>query len=375
MRISGIYQKSGNIESFIPHQLPPKDPPLALSSDLFALNAEAHFNLGKLNEMALRIPETKRFIKAYVIKEALLSSDIEGIHTTLLEVFTQPLGKSTKLNKETQLVLKYTEALEVALLNMKEEGLPIVSRVILAAHETLMSGTASDYAAPGHYRKQLVRVGDLVPAPAQEVPRLMADLEKFINTAGTLSPLIMAGLAHVQFEMIHPFLDGNGRIGRLLIVLMLIDSGLLSAPILYPSYYFKTHHQEYYQALDRVRTHGDFEGWVAYYLRAIISSAQDAHTRAKAIESLAKQLYERIQSGKRFGGKMRDTAFKTLEILFQSPIINAVDLSVQLGKSYNTAVRILTNFQDIGILVEATTKTRSRLFSFQLYLALLEKVY
>ena len=192
--------------------------------------AEATFALGKLNEAKFRLPDPQRFVRAYIIKEALLSSAIENIHTTLLDVFTSVL-ENAKPNKSTQLVLNYMHALEAALHMIKDENLPIDSRVILKVHKILMSVGEDDYASPGFYRLQPVRVGDLIPAPPLEVPRLMEALEKYINEPSDIPPLIRAGLTHVQFETIHPFLDGNGRIGRLLIVLMLIDNDLLTRPI------------------------------------------------------------------------------------------------------------------------------------------------
>lgn len=159
----------------------------------------------------------------------------------------------------------------------------------------------------------------------------MGDLAKFINTNDSLPPLIKAGLAHVQFETIHPFLDGNGRIGRLLIILMLVDSNLLSTPIIYPSYYFKKYHHEYYIHLDRVRTHGDFEGWIKYYLTAIEESCHDAYKRAKDIELLNQQIKQTIASNEAFN-KIQETAERTLSILFEFPIITATKLSIHIKK-------------------------------------------
>ena len=282
MRETGVYETLGEIRYFIPHPLPPQNPVFELNAEIMLLYGEASFNLGLLNEMSTRLPDYKRFINAYIIKESLLSSDIEGIHTTLLDVFTQSLS-DFKPNKETQLVLNYTKALDIAINMVKVEGFPIVSRVILKAHEALMSLGENDYASPGQYRKQAVKVGKFTPPPATKIPGLISDLEKYINADDSLPPLIKSGLIHVQFETIHPFLDGNGRIGRLLIVLTLLSNGLLSVPILYPSFYFKKNQQEYYEKLNAVRTRGDFEGWIIYYLKAIKEGCHDAYRRAKEI--------------------------------------------------------------------------------------------
>jgi Fic family protein len=373
MRETGRYQSLGDFNYFIPYPLPPSSPSFQLNSEIISLYGEASFALGQLNEMGARLPDPNRFIKAYVIKEALLSSSIEGIHTTLMDIFTYPLGESQP-NKDTQLVLNYTKALDTALTMLKKEGFPIVTRVILQAHEALMSSGEGEKAAPGIYRKQSVRVGDHVPPPSTEIPNLMSALEKYINESSEIPSLIRAGLVHVQFETIHPFLDGNGRIGRLLIVLMLINSGLLNLPILYPSYYFKKHHYEYYQKLDRVRTQGDFEGWIIYYLKAIRDSALDAYKRAKEIEALENSLNEIIQKDPHFA-KMRETASLILNFLFTHPITNIVEISQRSGKAYNTVSNILKQFIKLGFISENIIHKRNKIYRFELYLTLLEKEY
>lgn len=372
MRQTGVYQQFGELNYFIPKALPPNDPPLVLTHEIIMLYGEASFALGQLNEMSKRLPDIQRFIRAYVIKEALLSSAIEGIHTTLIDVYTHKIGDS-QTNKETQLVLNYTAALNNALDMMQNKGLPLVNRVILSAHEYLLSLNGDEKANPGQFRKLPVKVGELVPPPAQEIPRLMQELERFINEPQTIPDLINAGLMHVQFETIHPFLDGNGRIGRLLIVLMLLQSNLLVAPVLYPSLYFKTHVGEYYDCLNRVRTHGDFEGWIVYYLKAIKTSALDAYKRAKDIEELEITLKSKIQTDKAFA-KMRDTAQTTLDFLFTQPIASISSIAENTDKSFNTIKNIVALFANEGILLEATA-SRSKQYRFAPYLDLLEKSY
>jgi Fic family protein len=374
MRKTGHYEPLGEVQHFVPDPLPPKNPALQFDSEMTILFGEAMLELGKLNEMANRLPNIDRFIKAYVIKEALLSSSIEGIDTTLMEVFTQPLMES-RTNKETQLVMNYTQALSQALDMIHKQGLPVTSRVLLTAHEALMQGGVGDKSNPGNYRKQSVKVGNLIPPPAQYINELMGQLEWYINTPDDLPPLIKAGLAHVQFEEIHPFLDGNGRIGRLLIILMLVENKILSEPILYLSYYFKKYHAEYYERLDRVRADGDFEGWVKYYLRAIKGSCIDAHKRAKDIERLGEDLTNLIIHEKSYSISMRDMRLHALSILFCYPIISIGELSRQLHVSYNTANRIIKNFIKLGFLVKDTQQKRSKLFKFKLYLDLLERSY
>ena len=375
MRTTGKYQLLGNLNYFIPDPLPPSNPELHLSSETINLYGKATFMLGKLNEMSSKLPDSNRFIKAYVIKEALLSSSIEGVHTTLIDVFTHTLDTTTsKPSKETQLIVNYTQALESAISMLKNENFPLTLRVLSHAHQVLMSSEEGNKANPGNFRKQSVRVGNLTPPPAQEIPDLMANLERYINEDSDIPPLIRAGLVHVIFETIHPFLDGNGRLGRLLIVLMMIHDELLLSPILYPSYYFKKHHFEYYQKLDRVRTEGDFEGWILFYLKAIHESALDAYNRAKEIEELESMLQQKIMAEPDFI-RIQKTASQTLHILFSQPIIDVSHVSKNLGKAYNTAQNVLTVFVKHGILSESIINKRNKLYTFEPYIALLEKEY
>ncbi|PKN03498.1 hypothetical protein CVU75_01905 [Candidatus Dependentiae bacterium HGW-Dependentiae-1] len=371
MRKTGRYENLGSTHSFIPHPLPPENPTLALTPEITAIYGQAMNSLGKLNEMAHRVPDIQRFIKAYVTKEALLSSAIEGVHTTLLDVFTQPLSES-KPNKNTQLVMNYTKALDQALSLIKNDGLPISSRVILTAHRELMALGEGDKADPGNYRKQAVKVGNLVPPPAPMIPDLISQLEQFINNDESLPPLIKAGLTHVQFETIHPFLDGNGRIGRLLIVLQLVDSTLLHAPILYPSYYFKKHALEYYRTLNHVRTEGDFEGWITFYLNAIQASSADAYRRAKDIEKLETELATLFSKK---SSASRENRVQGLAVLFKFPVISINELASQLGIAYNTASQIISDFTKENILIESTKQKRGKLFTFEQYLDILEREY
>lgn len=373
MRETGVYQTLGDVRYFVPHPLPPANPPLQLNAEILALYGDACLAVGQLNEMALRLPDPHRFMRAYIIKEALLSSAIEGIHTTLLDVFTQDLD-DPKPSKDTQLVLNYGKALEASLTLIQEEGLPLVTRVILKAHEVLMSLGDGEKANPGQFRKQSVRVGELIPAPPPEVPGLIQALEMYMNETSDLPPLIRAGLAHSQFETIHPFLDGNGRIGRLLIVLMLIKDGVISLPIIYPSYYFKKHHAEYYSRLDNIRTKGDYEGWVLFYLKAIRDSAEDAHKRAKDIEALEAEIQNTLENDLTFK-KMRTTAAQIVKYLFQSPITHITEINQALGKSYNTVQHTLNELVKLGLVTEQIIHKRNKRYHFTAYLSLLEKEY
>lgn len=373
MRTTGTYKTIGGVTYFVPHPLPPAEPPLALDNTMVALYGKAAASLAQLNEASASLPDARRFLRSYVMKEALLSSDIEGIHTTLIEVFTHQLG-DVKSTKETQLVINYSTALEAVMGLMRGEQMPLSNRLLIKAHELLMADGDGDKAMPGQFRKQAVRVGKLVPPPPLELQRLMGDLENYIHSASELPPLLTAGLVHVQFETIHPFLDGNGRIGRLLIVLMLIESGLLREPIIYPSYYFKKHKGMYYDKLDSVRTAGDFEGWLQFYLHAIYESAQDAYIRIGEIQALAEKLRQVISTDAAFA-KIREGSLQALDYLFVQPVVDITGVSERLGKAYNTAHNIINKLCEQGILTEQSEHKRNKRYYFDEYLALLDKEY
>lgn len=370
MRVTGNYEKLGELSYFVPNKLPP-DPPFVIDDEIIQKLIEAAFHLGRLNEMSRRLPDIDRFIKAYVIKEAMLSSEIEGIFTTLADVFTTPSFDEHQ-DHDTKLVLNYTKAINTAISMVKEEGFPIVTRVFLKTHEQLLAMNESSKSSPGNFRQQSVRVGDFIPPSANKVPSLISELENFINQDISSHELIKIGLVHVQFETIHPFLDGNGRLGRLLIVLMLVNSGYLDSPILYPSYYFKKHKKTYYEKLQNIQLKGDFEGWIKFYLDAIKESSVDAYKRAKKIEEFEQELKLLILHSDDFS-KMRETALFILSEFFNSPVSSIVALSQTTGKSYNAIKNIVHIFQTKGILTEQTNKQRNKLYCLEGYLKILQQ--
>lgn len=365
-RITGDYIQGG--EQFIPKKLPPADPAFEMSGKILELYGKAMLSLGSLNEMAHRIPDRDGFLKAYILKESILTSDIEGIHTTILEIFSLPYGVSAN-DKNTQLAINYSKALEHTVSMIKDDGLPVVARILKEAHAKLLTGEGN-HSSPGEFRKQQVRVGALLPAPANLIENLIAELEKFINNDVSLPPIIKAGLAHVQFETIHPFLDGNGRIGRLLIVLMLIKDKLLTLPLLYPSYFFKKHHAEYYSKLDGVRTSGDFEGWIEYYLMAIAESADDAVKTAHKIEQLEKRLFGIIKDSGLFARNLGE-AQELLRSLFSRPVVSITDAAEKLKKPYSSVKNIFKKFEQLEILFKHSEAQRNKIYKFSEYLSLL----
>jgi Fic family protein len=345
--------------------LPPA-PPVAFDKDLLELYGEAMQSLGRLSEVQTQIPDARQFLGVYVAREAIFSSQIENINTTLTQVLDFKSGKSE--NRDVQEVLNYISALHRGV-DLMHNNLPISSRLIRECHKQLLSGTTGEGKMPGQYRKVPVSVGNLVPPPAHYIENLIHDLEAFVHEDSSLLPLIKVGLAHVQFETIHPFLDGNGRIGRLLIVLMMMDTGLISEPVLYPSFYFMKYRSEYYDRLDRVRSKGDYEGWLKYFLRAVNASAEDVVKRAWAVDSLVKDYATRIEMDM---GRTRVNANKLLAQLCRTPVMTINNIAELLGTTYNTAQSLTNNFINTGILVQENTSQRNKTFSFRKYLDILE---
>lgn len=369
-RKTGYHEQHFDIKHFIPYPLPPQDPPFQMDDNLIELYAKATQKLGILNEVAKKIPNTERFIKAYVIKESRLSSQIEGVHTTTVQVYEQVLSGES-ISKETQMVLNYTIALNMALERLKNDD-PILE-ILLEAHKILMQ--FSYKASPGNYRKLTVRLGSFYPPPAEKIAELMADLSQFIvkNVQG-IADLIQTGLVHAQFETIHPFVDGNGRIGRLLILLMLIKKNLLSLPILYPSYSFKKYQMEYYRRLTNTRMTGDLEGWIHFYLNSIIESCDETCRTIKKIEDLEKKIKDVIQN-ETFFQKSKKNAMEFLEILFRNPVISVNQLKDISKKSYNTADLFIKKFIQLGFLNELKDKkgVYNKHYAFMPYINILDE--
>jgi Fic family protein len=367
---SGHYEQIGEHNYFIPSPLPPK-PALQLPGDLLELYGDAMQSLGKFMEAQTRIPSKRQFLDVYIAKEAIYSSQIENINTTLTQVLEYK-SKEKSENKDVQEVLNYIDALHYGISLMREKNLPVSSRLIRECHKKLLSGVRGQSKMPGNYRKVPVFVGNLVPPPAHYLDNLIHDLEKFINENNTLPALIKAGLSHVQFETIHPFLDGNGRIGRLLIVLMMMDSGLINEPVLYPSFFFMKYRSEYYDRLDAVRLKGDYEGWVKYFLRGIKVSAEDIVKRAWAIDDLLKECHTVIDNDL---SRIRKNAVHLLEQLCHTPVMSINDVAELINSTYNTAQKLIGFFVEHKILQQVDSKQRNKTYRFYKYLNILEREF
>ena len=362
MKTHGRYEEYGQHRHFIPGFLAELSE-ITLTTPVLNLFGEAMANIAKVDTLVAKIPRPQSIIRAYVTKEALLSSEIEGTITTFSEVMEAQQQSKNPESRDVQDVLNYINATEQALAMLREEDLPLVERVIKQAHRILLGGTSYESKTPGEYRKVAVFVGQHVPPTAQYIPTLMQDLERFINS-DTYPPLIKAGIAHVQFETIHPFLDGNGRIGRLLIVLGLVADGLQSEPILYPSYYFKRFRSEYYANLDGVRRKGDWESWLKFYLRAISETAIDTEIRMNRLVNVVDTYKENLASITR--------STKLLDILLASPIFNITQLAKELGYSYVGASALVQKLEKAGIVKQYNQKRRFKRYRLEEYMSILE---
>ena len=367
---SGHYERFGEHNHFVPSPLPPS-PPLELDKEMLELYGEAMQSLGRFAETQKRIPSKRQFLDVYIAKEAVYSSQIENINTTLTQVLEYN-SKEKSENKDVQEVLNYINALHYGMKLMREKNIPVSSRLIRECHKKLLSGVRGESKSLGQFRKVPVFVGSLVPPPANYIEELIHDLEKFINENNSILPLIRTGLAHVQFETIHPFLDGNGRIGRLLMVLMMMDYQLISDPVLYPSFYFMKYRSEYYDRLDAVRKNGDYEGWTKYYLRGIRACADDIVKRAWAIDGLLEQCSNDIEEKL---SRVRKNANILLDQLCHTPVIAIKDVAELIGASYVTAQKLVASFVELGILQKENGNQRNKTYSFRKYLEILEQEF
>lgn len=374
---SGIYKSnlSDDLEykSFRPTPLPP-NPPIVIDTEMLSLLIKANAKIAVLDSLSSHIPNVGLFISMYIRKEALLSSQIEGTQATLEDIL-DPLIEEN-VNRNVADVLNYIKATEYAINKLKE--LPLCSRLLREIHSILMEGVEGQEKNPGEFRHSQNRIGGqgctlhnalFVPPNVADMEEAISDLEKFINTDDTLDTIIQAGLIHYQFETIHPFLDGNGRIGRLLITLFLMNKNILHTPALYISYFLKNNRTEYYDRLTEVRNKGNYEQWIKFFLQAVIESAEDA---ADTIIKL-KALHDKnigIISTARYSVKTVSKVFNYLEI---NPIIDIHKTAISLNLSFNTVSKAVINLIQTGILEQTNHVNRNRTFTYSAYLDILRK--
>jgi Fic family protein len=380
-RITGTYRITvvgkEKVKAFIPHPLPPKNPPLVLDAKLSALHNKALAASDGLAVAGDMVPSADWFLYGYVRKEALISSQIEGTQATLLDVLTYEATSQAERPADAEEVCNYIEALAYARAEIaKPKGLPLCTRLLCEAHKRLLHGARGSEKQPGVIRTTQNWIGGtrpgtarFVPPPPDAVPEALSALERWIHAKDPLPPLVRAGLAHVQFETIHPFLDGNGRIGRLLITLLIEHWGLLKTPLLYLSLAFKRHRDEYYRRLLDVRTKGDWEGWTAFYLRCVCEAAEDGVSAAKRIFNLIEK-DRRIVTGHK---ATTIPAVRLFDLLPEHPTVT-VSSAMKLTKtSKPTSMKAIDALQKIGVLKETTGKRRDRMYAYAAYLKVLSE--
>lgn len=358
-------------QSFVPSALPP-DPPIEISGDMLNCLLKVNARLATLDGIASRIPNVSLFISMYVRKEALMSSQIEGTQATLEDVLDPDIESNT--NRNVADVVNYIKATEFAIKRLKE--LPLCNRLIKETHAILMDGVRGQEKNPGEFRRSQNWIGGqgstlkdarYIPPSPEDMNEAMSELEKYINEEDDLNVLIRAALIHYQFETIHPFLDGNGRIGRLLITLFLMENKVLSSPVLYISYFFKKNRTEYYDRMTEVRTKGNYEQWVYFFLSALLESAEDAIATIDALTALHDKNTV-IVSGM---GRAAKNAMLVFGYLEANPIIDISKTSDALGIAFNTVSSAVTRLCDAGILVPMTGAGRNRTFAYNEYLDIL----
>ena len=375
---SGIWQKnlSGAMEykSFAPSPLPPS-PPIQLDSKTHELLITAHKRLALLDGLSSRIPNVNLFISMYVRKEALMSSQIEGTQATLEDILDPLIGENA--NQNIAEVINYVKAAEFAVRRLKE--LPLCNRLIRETHAILMENIRGQEKTPGEFRRSQNWIGGqgaalktarYIPPAPEYMNEAMSRLEYFINRDEDfrfLDVLVRAALIHYQFETIHPFLDGNGRVGRLLIILFLMEKGVISTPALYISCFLKRNRTEYYDRLTYVRTDGDYEQWISFFLSAVKESAEDAIAAVDKLAALHAVNTDMI-SGMSRSSKNIIRVFSYLE---ENPIIEIKKTSDALGLSFNTVASAVSRLIKAGILAQTENVCRNRTFSYRAYLDIL----
>ncbi len=359
--------------SFTPSPLPPT-PPIALDESMVELLVKANKQLALLDGIASRIPNVNLFISMYVRKEALMSSQIEGTQATLEDVLDPLIDKNA--NRNVADVIKYIKATEFAIQRLSE--LPLCNRLIKETHTVLMDGVRGQEKNPGEFRYSQNWIGGqgstlknarFIPPTPEDMTEAMSDLEKYMNADDELDVLIRAGLIHYQFESIHPFLDGNGRVGRLLITLFLMEKGVLKTPALYISYFLKKNRIEYYDRMTEVRRAGSYEQWLKFFLEAIYESAVDATVTIDKLIALHNTNAEIISGFERRAA----SAFKLFSYIERNPIIEIQGAAKALDMAFNTVSAAVNRLCDAGILVKASGHIRKRTFSYEAYLDILRE--
>ena len=386
MRITGTYAISTTlgeaIHAFVPDALPPRNPALAPESYVEA-NRLAELALARLSGVSGLVPSVDWLLYSAIRKEALLTSQIEGTQATLADLLDDEAGFAICNTADVEEVTNYLRAFRYVQDNLRSsDGLPLSVRLLCNAHRLLLDGARGMAKQPGELRRSQNWIGGtrpgnavFVPPPADRVPELLADMERFIHAQSdaekinveVLPPLVKTALIHLQFETVHPFLDGNGRIGRLLIGALLEHWGLLPEPLMVLSGYLKQHQAEYYRCLSGVRTEGDWERWVAFFLEAVIHAASDAERNIVAIATLLAADRRQLLAAAKAG----PACYRLFELLPIMPRFSVEQVRQKLGTSFPTANAAVKILAELGIVAEITGQKKNRSYSYQRYITLL----
>ena len=364
------------VRAFVPAALPPV-PPLVLDGHLQELLEQAVLAVGRLDSLSALLPDTGLFLYTYVRKEAVLSSQIEGTQSSLSDLLLFELEGAPGVPFDDVVeVSNYVAALEHGLRRLRED-IPLCNRLIREIHGVLLARGRGSTKDPGEFRRSQNWIGGsrpgtavYVPPPPQLVEDCMFGLERFLQAGHERMPVVIrAALAHVQFETIHPFLDGNGRVGRLLITFLLCHAGILRQPLLYLSLYFKKNRDEYYSLLDRVRREGEWEAWLEFFLEGVRQTADGAVATARRLESLFQEDRNRIQAR----GRVAGSALRVHDALKERPITSIQEIRRRSGISFPAASTGLSLLDELGIAREYTGRKRNRLFGYSRYIAILSE--
>ncbi len=377
---TGRYELIGTageqVRAFVPHPLPPR-PPVDLSGGRQRLLEQAILACGRLDGLSSLLPAPDLFLYAYVRREAVLSSQIEGTQSSLSDLLLFELEEAPGVPLDDVVeVSSYVAALEHGMARL-QGGFPLSNRLLREMHAKLLAHGRGADKAPGMFRRSQNWLGGtrpgnarFVPPPPMHVEECMAALERFIHDSSMPLPaLVQAALAHVQFETIHPFLDGNGRLGRLLIVLMLQEARVLRQPLLYLSLYFKQHRAEYYRLLDTVRRDGDWEAWLDFFLEGVLETAGNAVEIAHELLELFRRDTDRIRTS----GRNTANTLRVFDALRARPLATITDLAARTGVSYPTAARAVDALIGLDIVRELTGRRRGRVFAYDRYLSILSE--
>jgi Fic family protein len=372
---AGRYQvQPGGYRAFIPAPLQPV-PPIQVAGELQTMLSRADLALGRLDGSIQTLPNPDLFVFMYVRKEAVLSSQIEGTQSSLQDLLSAEAQIfAPERPRDVDEVVNYVRAMNRGLDRLNK--LPVSVRLIREIHRVLLTGVRGSHRTPGELRHIQNWIGPdgcalheaiFVPPPPQIVPEALSELERFLHGPAELPLLIKIGLAHAQFETIHPFLDGNGRIGRLLITFLLCESGVLQKPVLYLSHYFKLHRQTYYDLLQATRERGALEEWLEFFLTGVAEVSAEATDTARRILTLREQHRTDIADHL---GYAAGNGHRVLEYLFEHPIVSVNEVRRLIGTTYPAANQLVERLVDLGVLAEITGQARNRRFRYDPYIAL-----